>query len=102
MNLQSSSPHEQGPVQHIGLALGGDDSSIEVPSPAKGKGRAADDGFPLDGFHEEDVYGVGSTSHYGSRVEAPVLQHPGYGRSSESLPRRYQYTGEEARRDGGY
>ena len=73
----------------IGLALGGDDSSLEIPSPAKGKERAT------DGFEEEDLYGGGA---YGGRAEAPVLQHPGFGRSSESLPRRYRLTAEDARR----
>lgn len=70
----------------IGLALGGESPRPEPPSPAKGKGRA------WDGV---EVYGgeAGPSHHR----EPPVLGHPGYGRSSESLPRRYPLTEEDAR-----
>lgn len=71
--------------REIGMALGGDSPQPEPPSPVKGKGRA------WDGV---DMYGREAGPSHG---EPPVLGHPGYGRSSESLPRRYTLTEEDAR-----
>ncbi|SPN97655.1 uncharacterized protein DNG_01168 [Cephalotrichum gorgonifer] len=89
---------EVGPSRErsIGIALGGESPQMpEPPSPAKGKARA---------FDGVDVYGGSVGPSWGessrgapTRGEPPVLGHPGHGRSSSSLPRRYTLTEEDAR-----
>lgn len=69
--------------REIGLAMGGDSPRPEPPSPVKGKGKAWD--------------GVEVRGREAGPSDPPVLGHPGYGRSSDSLPRRYTLTEEDAR-----
>lgn len=77
-------------AQNIGVALSPDHDNVESPwSDRKGKERAD---ASVDGFELQE--GVNSAGGYGYQVpppptvpfEAPVLNHPGYGRQGQANP----------------
>ena len=94
-------------LQEIGIALGGESqesvaASFEPPSPAKGKEKEQ---YEMHEVDSDRSYGSqqgasGFGNGYDPRMmpnapQPPVLHHPGYGRSTESLPRRYPPYGGE-------
>ena len=85
-----------GRSQHsIGLALSPEDRYHDgnlMDAAASGKGRVYDDGSYE--MHEVGSAGGSTRDRRRSQQEAPVLGHPGYGRNSESPPRRYDLTGQ--------
>jgi hypothetical protein len=104
-------------AQNIGVALGGHDGQNQwgpAVSDTKGKGKGMDDGSYE--MHEVDSAGSGASFRERQRArqqqqyfqqqqqqqqqqrqhsQAPVLAHPGFGRTSESPPRRYDLTDQD-------
>ncbi|KAI0859223.1 hypothetical protein F4860DRAFT_274392 [Xylaria cubensis] len=78
-------------AQSIGVALSPDHDDAESPwSERKGKERAdasADDGFELqEGVNSAGGYGFTVPPPPPTTFEAPVLNHPGYGRQGQANP----------------
>jgi hypothetical protein len=101
MMTGATAPPQPRYMQEIGLALGGESqenvsANFEPPSPAKGKGKEQ---YEMHEVESDRSYGSQQGNYqfpqgYDHRMmphepQPPVLHHPGYGRSSESLPRRY-------------
>ncbi|KAJ8121123.1 hypothetical protein O1611_g10184 [Lasiodiplodia mahajangana] len=80
-------------AQSIGVALSPDHDNAEMPwGDRKGKEKANDDseGYELqEGVNSAGGYGYPNPvpSHIPS--EAPVLNHPGYGRQGQAYPPRF-------------
>ncbi|KAJ9143725.1 Lpxtg-domain-containing protein [Pleurostoma richardsiae] len=99
---QQQQQQQQARNVEIGLALGGDTPSMRsqasYPSLGEGKGKQAQDSYEM---HEVDSAGGYGNSNQMPMPpsQAPVLQHPGYGRHSppESI-RHAGLTEEDARR----
>ncbi|KAM4056154.1 centromere/microtubule binding protein cbf5-like protein [Hirsutella rhossiliensis] len=79
-----------GITQDIGVALGDDDGAgaQSTASPSEGKGKVRQEAYEM---HQVDSAGSSRPREDAGvpRTEAPVLCHPGFGRTSNSLPRQY-------------